>query len=122
MDFPIFHIDFLGDRFIVAMIAILHVIINHALAVGLIPLVTYLEHLGFKRNNDRLDRVAYKIMFVAFIITTTIGAMTGVGIWLSTSLISPGGDRKSHQGILCGLGYRVDCVYYRSSADNDLFP
>lgn len=91
MDFPIFHIDFLGDRFIIAMIAIVHVIINHALAVGLIPLVTYLEHLGYKREDDRLDKLAYKIMFVAFIITTTLGAMTGVGIWLSTSLISPAG-------------------------------
>lgn len=91
MDFPVFHIDFLGDRFIVAMIAVLHVIINHALAVGLIPLVTYLEHLGFKRGDAKLDGVAYKIMFVAFIITTTLGAMTGVGIWLSTSLVSPGG-------------------------------
>ena len=28
-------------------------------------------------------------MKVAFIITTTIGAMTGVGIWFSASLISP---------------------------------
>lgn len=91
MDFPIFHIDFLGDRFIVAMIAILHVIINHALAVGMIPLVAYLEHLSVKHNNPKLDKLAYKIMFVAFIITTTIGAMTGVGIWLSTSLISPAG-------------------------------
>lgn len=91
MDFPIFHIDFLGNRFLVAMIAILHVIINHALAVGLIPLVTYLEHLGFKNKNQKLDKLAYNIMFVAFIITTTIGAMTGVGIWLTTSLVSPAG-------------------------------
>ncbi len=89
MDYPIFHLDFIGGRLLIAFIAVLHVLINHALAVGLIPLVVYLEHLGFKRGNKKLDALAYKIMFFAFLITTTIGAMTGVGIWLSTSLVNP---------------------------------
>jgi cytochrome bd-type quinol oxidase subunit 1 len=80
MDYPIFHLDFIGGRLLIAFIAVLHVLINHALAVGLIPLVVYLEHLGFKRGNKKLDALAYKIMFFAFLITTTIGAMTGVGI------------------------------------------
>ena len=40
MDFPIFHLDFMGNRMLIAVIAILHVIINHALAVGFVPLVT----------------------------------------------------------------------------------
>lgn len=89
MDFPIFHLDFMNDRVLIAVIAILHVLINHALAVGFVPLVTYMEWLGFKNNDERWDRLAYKIMFVGFVITTTIGAMTGVGIWLSSSLINP---------------------------------
>jgi len=33
--------------------------------------------------------LAYKILFVCFIITTTIGALTGVGIWFSVSLVNP---------------------------------
>jgi len=89
MDYPIYHLDFIGGRLLIAFIAVLHVLINHALAVGLIPLVTYLEHLGLKRGNENLDKLAYKIMFFAFLITTTVGAMTGVGIWLSTSLVNP---------------------------------
>ena len=43
MDFPLFHLDFMGNRMLVAVIAIIHVIINHALAVGFIPLITFLE-------------------------------------------------------------------------------
>ena len=35
------------------------------------------------------DTMVYKIMKLAFIITTTIGVMTGVGIWFSVSLVSP---------------------------------
>jgi hypothetical protein len=95
MDFPIFHLDFMGNRMLIAIIAILHVLINHALAVGFIPLVTILEYLGFRqRKTDpeaaaRWDELARKMMFIGFIITTSLGALTGVGIWFSASLVNP---------------------------------
>src|SRR5690606_26180550 len=95
MDFPMFHLDWLNNRMLIAGIATLHVIINHGLAVGFIPLVTWLEQKGLKRSGtDQItdlewDEKVYKMMKVAFIITTTIGAMTGVGIWFSAALISP---------------------------------
>jgi mono/diheme cytochrome c family protein len=89
MDFPIFHLDFLGNRLLIAGIAVLHVVINHSLAVGAMPLVTALEWWGHRRNDERWDRLAYRILTVCFVITTTVGALTGVGIWLSTSLVNP---------------------------------
>jgi mono/diheme cytochrome c family protein len=89
MDFPVFHLDFLGNRMLIALIAILHVIINHALAVGAMPLVTALEWWGHRRGDPRWDRLAYRILTVCFVLTTTVGALTGVGIWLSTSLVNP---------------------------------
>ncbi|TGM72901.1 cytochrome c [Leptospira mtsangambouensis] len=89
MDFPIFHLDFMGNRLLIAVIAILHVLINHSLAVGLAPLVTYFEYLGWKNKSQEMDQFANKVMFVGFVITTSLGAMTGVGIWLSASLVSP---------------------------------
>lgn len=96
MDFPVFHLDFMGNRMLMAIIAILHVLVNHAIAVGFIPLVTLLEYRGYrckKLNRDSFkewDGFAYKLMFVAFILTTTIGALTGVGIWFAASLANPG--------------------------------
>lgn len=89
MDFPIFHLDFMGNRLLIAVIAILHVLINHSLAVGLAPLVTYFEYLGWKNKSEEMDQFARRVMFVGFVITTSLGAMTGVGIWLSASLVSP---------------------------------
>lgn len=95
MDFPMFHLDWLNDRFLIAMIAILHVFINHGLAVGFIPYITRLEQQGVMRSGSgeitdkAWDDMVYKMMKVGFIITTTIGAMTGVGIWLSVSVVSP---------------------------------
>jgi hypothetical protein len=95
MDFPMFHLDWLNNRMLIAIIAILHVIINHGLAVGFMPFVTWLEQRGVSRSGkDQItdlewDAMVYKIMKVAFIITTTLGAMTGVGIWFSVALVSP---------------------------------
>ena len=89
MDFPIYHLDFLNNRMLIAIIAIGHVLINHSMAVGGIPLVAYLESKGIKENNPAWDHFAYKLLFFFFVITTSAGALTGVGIWFSASLINP---------------------------------
>ncbi|CAM2064517.1 Cytochrome c [Sulfidibacter corallicola] len=93
MDFPLFHMDFLNNRFLIAVIAIVHVLINHPMAVGGIPLVTLLEWKGYRctspEDSAKWDRLAYRILFFFFLVTTTVGAMTGVGIWFSASLVNP---------------------------------
>ena len=89
MDFPIFHADLIGNRAIIAVIATLHVLINHGLAVGMMPLIATMEWHGHKTRDNRWDTLAYKLLFFCFLITTTVGALTGVGIWLSASLINP---------------------------------
>lgn len=95
MDFPIFHLDGMGNRMLIAVIAILHVLINHALAVGFIPLIALMEHLGFRKRGInpeeaiRWDELARKMMMVGFIVTTSLGALTGVGIWFSVALVNP---------------------------------
>ena len=53
MDFPIFHLDFLGNRMLIAMIAVLHVMINHSLAVGAMPLVAALTGLLVEGRAER---------------------------------------------------------------------
>ncbi len=89
MDFPIFHLSYFGDRFLFVVIAIIHTIINHGFAIGLVPIVSIMEFKGFQNKNPEWDELAYKLMKVVFIITTTVGAATGVGIWFSASLVNP---------------------------------
>jgi mono/diheme cytochrome c family protein len=89
MDFPVFHLDFFGNRLLIAAIASVHVLINHMLAVGAIPLIAWLEWRGLRTGDERWDRLAYRLLVVCFIVTTSLGALTGVGIWLSTSLVNP---------------------------------
>jgi hypothetical protein len=90
MDFPSYYLDHIaGGRLIIGLIACLHVLINHPLAVGAYPLLTFMEWWAHKHNRPDIDRLAYRITFVVFLVTTTVGALTGVGIWLSTSLFAP---------------------------------
>ncbi|RYD37545.1 MAG: cytochrome c [Verrucomicrobiaceae bacterium] len=92
MDFPPYYLDHIaGGRLIIGLIACIHVLINHPLAVGAYPLLTFMEWWANKHNRPDIDRLAYRITFVVFIVTTTVGALTGVGIWLSTSLFAPFG-------------------------------
>ncbi|RYZ75977.1 MAG: cytochrome c, partial [Proteobacteria bacterium] len=65
MDFPLFHLDFLGNRLLIAMIAITHVVISHALAVGGIPLIAWMERKGLV--DPEWDAVAKKTLFAFFI-------------------------------------------------------
>ncbi len=87
MDFPLFHLDFLGNRLLIALIATLHVVISHSLAVGGMALVAMMERKGLRDSS--WDQIAKKTLFVFFVVTTTVGAMTGVGIWFSASLVNP---------------------------------
>jgi hypothetical protein len=89
VDFPIFHTDFFGNRMLIASIAILHVVVNHALAVGAAPLVTALEWRAYRTDSEAWDKLAHRILRVCFVITTSVGALTGVGIWFSAALVNP---------------------------------
>ncbi len=89
MDFPVFDMPYLGNRLLVALIAITHVLINHPLAVGAYPLLTLLEWHGMRSGDARWDRLARKVTSICFIVTTSVGALTGVGIWLVTALVAP---------------------------------
>lgn len=89
MDYPVFHLDTINNRVMIAVIAILHVVINHGMAVGGIPLVAYLERRGVTDPAAGWDDLARRLLKVFFIITTSVGALTGVGIWFSAGLINP---------------------------------
>jgi len=91
MDFPLFYMDFVGNRMLMALIAVVHVMINHPLAVGAWPLIALIEWRAWKMKSEAWDNLAYRITFVLFIVTTTLGALTGVGIWLTAALIAPFG-------------------------------
>jgi len=89
VDFPIYDAGFFGGRMLIAVIAIIHVLINHAFAVGALPLIATMEWWGWRTGEEGWDRLARRYLWVCFIVTTTVGALTGVGIWFSVALVNP---------------------------------
>lgn len=90
MEFPFFELDFAGNRLLIAVVAILHVMINHPLAVGGALFIARMERRGIRLGDRQWDQAAYRLLLFCFIITTSLGALTGVGIWLSAALVNPG--------------------------------
>ncbi|KIQ94863.1 hypothetical protein LH47_01043 [Anoxybacillus thermarum] len=89
MNFPIVEFPWFGNGNIVALIAIIHVLISHGVAIGATAIVVSTEYYAMQTKNAKLDQLAKQMTKWIVIITTTIGAMTGVGIWLSTMVIQP---------------------------------
>lgn len=89
MNFPTIDFGFLGNGNLIGMMAVLHVMINHAVAIGGSVLMVSIEHRASKDGNPALDAYARRLCKWILIITTTVGAMTGVGIWFTTTVILP---------------------------------
>lgn len=89
MNFPVIEFPWLGNGTVIAIIAIIHVIVSHGFAIGATFLMVTLEYFGIKEKNAGLITIARKMSKWVLIVTTTIGAITGVGIWFSTTVIQP---------------------------------
>jgi hypothetical protein len=75
----------------IGLVAVLHVLISHGLAIGAIAIVVLSEFLGYKRRSPEWERFAKDLLKVSIIVITGVGAVTGVGIWFTTSALSPRG-------------------------------
>ncbi len=89
MNFPTIDFGWLGNGNLIGMMAVLHVMINHAVAIGGCVLMVSIEYTAYKQNNAALEAYARWLSKWILIITTTFGAMTGVGIWFTTTVILP---------------------------------
>jgi mono/diheme cytochrome c family protein len=89
MQFPIFQVPHLGNGMTIALDAVLHMIISHGLAIGAIALIIIGEYLGYRKSSKDWESFSKEFLKSTAIIITGVGAVTGVGIWLTTSALSP---------------------------------
>ena len=88
MNYPVWQLEFLGGGFLIAVIAIVHVYIaQFAVGGGLFLVLT--EHLGRGRNSPAIIDYVRKHAKFFLLLTMVAGALTGVGIWFTISLLSP---------------------------------
>ena len=82
---------YLGNGMTIAADAIPHVIISHGMAIGAIAFIVLCEYLGFRRRSQSWEDFARDFLKFTAIVITGVGAVTGVGVWLITSALSPRG-------------------------------
>jgi cytochrome bd-type quinol oxidase subunit 1 len=90
MNYPLWVVPYLGGSWIVGIISIIHVFISH-FAVGGGIFLALAEEMAYRRQDERIyDFLKMHSRFFV-LLTTVAGAVTGVGIWFSISLVSPDG-------------------------------
>jgi mono/diheme cytochrome c family protein len=91
MQIPFFQMPYLGNGMTIALDAVLHVLISHGFAIGVITMVVLGEYLGWRKNSPAWEQFAHDLFNFALIIILAIGAILGAGIWLVTSALEPRG-------------------------------
>jgi mono/diheme cytochrome c family protein len=89
MQFPYYQFPVFGDGLLIAFDAILHVFISHGVAIGVVTMIVLAEYIGYRDNKPKWENFAKSAMKPTVIIITSIGAITGVGIWFITSGVVP---------------------------------
>lgn len=89
MELPAFQVPFVGNGIVIAITAILHVLISHGLAIGLMAMIVLSEFVAERRRSTAWRTFAAELTKFAVVVITGVGAVTGVGIWFVTSVISP---------------------------------
>lgn len=91
MMFPLLHIPVVGDGMTIALDAVLHVCISHGLAIGLTTMLVIFQTLTWKGKGAFWAEIARSLLGAVVVVTTSVGAVTGVGIWFLTGALAPEG-------------------------------
>ncbi|MCA0314978.1 MAG: cytochrome c [Candidatus Melainabacteria bacterium] len=109
MNYPIWVVPYLGGPWVIGIISIIHIFISH-FAVGGGAFLAAAEILAYKRKNENLYDYLKTHSRFFLIVTTVSGAMTGVGIWFSISLVSPDGTASLIQ--IFTLAWALEYLFF----------
>jgi mono/diheme cytochrome c family protein len=87
MTYPVWYVPF-GSAWIIAVIATVHVFISH-FAIGGGLMLVLLEATASRHDDEALKGWLKRRSRFFLLLTLVLGALTGVGIWFTISLISP---------------------------------
>jgi cytochrome bd ubiquinol oxidase subunit I len=107
--FPVWEVPNTGSGWIIGITAILHVFISH-FAIGGGAFLAFTEQLAYKKNDDRIYNYLKKHTKFFLLLTTVLGALSGVGIWWSIGLASPNGTQTLLQNF--SLFWAVEYVFF----------
>lgn len=88
MEYPLFEVHGLSGGMLIAIVAIVHVFIaQFAIGAGIYMAVTHT--LALRRNDELLLRYLKDHGQFLVLLSFVLGALTGVGIWVTIGLVSP---------------------------------
>lgn len=90
MNYPIWDVPFIGNTWIIGLIACIHIFISH-FAVGGGMFFALTEQIAYKNNDEKMYDYLKKHSQFFLLLTSVAGAVTGVGIWWAISLVNPNG-------------------------------
>ncbi len=88
MNYPVWDLTTFGGGFIIALVAVVHVLVSH-FAVGGGLFLVLLEQKAYKQNDDGLLGYVKKHSKFFLLLTMVFGGLTGVGIWWTIALLNP---------------------------------
>jgi cytochrome d ubiquinol oxidase subunit I len=109
MNYPVWEIPALGGPWVIGLIAIFHVFISH-FAVGGGLYLALSEQLAFQRQDNRMYAYLKDHSKFFLLLTSVAGAVSGVGIWWSISLVNPSGTHSLIQTFT--LGWACEYLFF----------
>lgn len=91
MFFPPLHIPGLGDGMTIALNAVLHVLISHGVAIGMMTMLALFQTLAWRGRGVFWAQTVRTLLGPVVVIITSVGAVTGVGIWFITGALASEG-------------------------------
>lgn len=89
MDFPQFQVPSMGHGMTIGSNAVLHVLVSHGIAMGVFFFIWLTELIGYFRRDELWDRYAHWAIVPTAVTITSLGAITGVGIWFTIGTLAP---------------------------------
>lgn len=109
MEYPLFEIPKLGGGMFVGVVAIIHVVIAH-LAVGAGLFIAVSHTWALRRQDALMLDFLYRYGRFLILLSFVSGAVTGVGIWVTISLVSPAGTSALIH--LFVWGWAIEWVFF----------
>jgi len=88
MNYPIWDLTIYGGGFLIALVAVVHVLVSH-FAVGGGLFLVMLEKKAYKEDDAGLLDYVKKHSKFFLLVSMVFSGMTGVGIWWTIALLNP---------------------------------
>ena len=88
MNYPVWDLTTFGGGFLIALVAVVHVLVSH-FAVGGGAFLVLLEGKAYRQDNADLLGYVKKHSKFFMLLTMVFGGITGVGIWWTIALLNP---------------------------------